>query len=123
MKTKDDTDQSGNLFILSWDNLGLEACIPVTEKIAGDLFNTIKTGKSTVMQELNHTLSMMMMMRARVNSQRHYEIYSVTVDKDIDKEQMVEMFNENPQGMADLIRDRGTKLYSDRMEVNKCVIV
>ena len=54
------------------------------------------------------------MMRARVNSQRHYEIYTVQTDPSISKDDMVRMFEENPQHMADLIRERGNQLYSDR---------
>jgi hypothetical protein len=53
-------------------------------------------------------------LRARLNSQRHYEIYAIGVDGSITKEDLVEMFKTDPQYAADLIRARGEQLYSDR---------
>ena len=53
-------------------------------------------------------------LRARFNSQRHYEIYVVTVDASITQQTMREMFDHSPQAMADLVRERGQRLYSDR---------
>lgn len=64
-------------------------------------------------QEINR-LYMTIMMRARMNTQRHYEVYTVQTDRSIDADDLVRMFNDNPQGMADLIRERGQKLYSAR---------
>jgi hypothetical protein len=52
--------------------------------------------------------------RARANSQRHYEVYTVTMDSGITDQDVRAMFEENPQAMADLIRERGHKIYSDR---------
>lgn len=63
-----------------------------------------------------------LIMRARYNPQRHYEIYTVDVDPSITAEDMIDMFTESPQGMADLIRARGNKLYSDRMDKRQVVI-
>jgi len=53
-------------------------------------------------------------LRARYNTQRHYEIYAIGVDASLDREQLVEMFDQDPQSAADLIRARGQQLYSDR---------
>ena len=53
-------------------------------------------------------------LRARFNSQRHYEIYVVTVDACITQQAMREMFDHSPQAMADLVRERGQCLHSDR---------
>lgn len=64
-----------------------------------------------------------MVLRARFNQQRHYEIYTVDVDDSITDLDMIELFEDNPQGMADLIRERGYKLYSDRAERSKERIV
>jgi hypothetical protein len=64
-----------------------------------------------------------MVLRARYNSQRHYEIYTVVVDPSITAQDMIELFEEDPQGMVDLVRDRGNKLYSDRAVSSKQVIV
>lgn len=64
-----------------------------------------------------------LILRARYNPQRHYEIYTVDVDETITAKDMIDMFEEDPQGMADLIRDRGNQLYSDRAQTNKVKIV
>jgi len=60
-------------------------------------------------------------LRARANSQRHYEVYSVHVDEGITKNDIVDMFNDSPQAMADLIRERGNKIYSDRIEKQRAI--
>ena len=108
-----DVEQLNSIFIVAWDQLGLESVVPVTDIYSADLFETIKTGTSvaskTVMLQLN-----MMMLRARMNPQRHYEIYSIHATPGITADDIKEMFDTNPQYAADLMRERGTKLYSDR---------
>lgn len=54
------------------------------------------------------------LMRARLNNQRHYEVYTIHTDSSVTEKDVWTMFADNPQGAADLIRDRGNKLYSDR---------
>jgi hypothetical protein len=63
------------------------------------------------------------MLRARYNSQRHYEIYTVTMDDSISEQDVRDMFENSPQGMADLIRERGHKMYSDRVNQTQVKIV
>jgi hypothetical protein len=60
----------------------------------------------------------MIMLRARFNSQRFYEIYTIDTEDDISDKQLRDMFEADPQGSADLIRVRGRKLYSDRIPEN-----
>ena len=109
--TEDDVLES-NLFLLSWDNTGLEGCINVTEKSKEKLFDTLK-GDGSFMTELGHIVNMMML-RARFNHHRHYEIYTIRTDSSMTEEDLRNLFESTPQAAADLIRDRGTKLYSDR---------
>ena len=66
---------------------------------------------------LNH-----MILRARYNPQRHYEIYTVNVDYTITAMDIAEMFDSDPQGTVDLIRDRGHKLYSDRTTTKQVIV-
>ena len=110
-----------NLFVISWDNLGVEAIIPVTTALQDDVFNAIKTGKSNALKDINHTVGMMML-RARYNQQRHYEIYTLLADRGITVEDLKKQFEMAPQEMADLVRERGTKLYSDRLKPSNCKI-
>ena len=61
-------------------------------------------------------------LRARYNSQRHYEIYVVTVDACITQQAMRKMFDDSPQAMADLVRERGQCLHSDRQTQQPVIV-
>ena len=122
---------SDNIFILSWDCYGLEACVDVTKHIERGnqiekekIFELIKDPDSNppnkAVSEVNR-IYFQLSMRARANPQRNYEIYSVHTTADITAEDLERMFKDNPQATAELIRERGTKLYSDR-ETSKRVI-
>jgi len=107
-------------FLLSWDHLGLEACINVTAIEKEEAWNILKGDQTK--NRLQHTISMMMM-RARINSQRHYEIYLITVNDGISEEDLRKMFEVNPQNSANLIRERGVELFSNRLEHDTIKIV
>jgi hypothetical protein len=121
-----------NLFIVSWDNTGLEACIDITEDRdrsetfeQDKLFDIIRDPETVPRNEhlvkVNQMVSAMMM-RARYNPQRHYEIYTVTTDCGIIAQDLRDLFETNPQTAADMIRERGTRLYSDRVNQRQIVI-
>ena len=57
------------------------------------------------------------MMRARLNSQRRYEVYTVAIDSSISEYSIQEMFQKNRAGMINLIRERGTKIFSDHEDI------
>ena len=107
----------GNIFLLSWDMLGIEAVINVTE-IDKQATWAMLQDADVKGPSLNGTVNAIMM-RARANSQRHYEVYTVTMSEDITEEDVREMFEANPQAMADLIRERGNCMYSARMSDNQ----
>lgn len=121
-----------NLFIVIWDNTGLEACIDITEdrdrsdnfeqeKIFDLIRDPHKTPTNEHLRKVNHLVGMMMI-RAKANPQRHYEIYTVTTTKNVTAENLRELFETSPQSAADMIRDRGNQLYSDRARQNQIVI-
>jgi hypothetical protein len=62
-----------------------------------------------------------MILRARYNSQRHYEIYSF--DSVLTEEDIKETFASDPQLMVDAIRNVGHEIYSDRVLKKTQVIV
>jgi hypothetical protein len=100
-----------NLFLVSWDCNGLEAVINITDYEKEATWATLKNEDppAKLSSMVNH-----LMLRARANSQRHYEIYTMNVAEGIADEDIRGMFESDPQGSADLIRDRGNKIYSDR---------
>ena len=64
----------------------------------------------------------MMILRAKANSQRCYEIYSFNADDDLTEESIKLAFETAPQGIVDFIRANGQKIYSDRA-TQKAVII
>ena len=122
------------LFLLSWDMHGLESLLDLTTletlrieeeklrmiRILGDP-DARDPGDQTG-AALNRTVQSILL-RARVNSQRHYEVYTIQVDAKITERTLWDMFNDNPQSAADLIRERGTCLFSDRVDAGKIKII
>lgn len=115
-----DQNFDSEVYILSWDMHGLESCVNASQIDRERVWNTL-ANKNERHEDLGRLIAMMTM-RARANTQRHYEIYSIAVDSSITQEDLVEQFKTNPQGMADLVRARGNKIYSDRLEKNRVLI-
>lgn len=112
-----------NAFIFSWDQLGIESIIPITEYEHYDKQNLMRMlkGENTVRNPLNGIVQSLIM-RARYNPQRHYEIYAVDCDPSLDEEFWRQQWQEHPQFTADLIRDKGHKLYSDRVTKTPVIV-
>ena len=108
------------VYILSWDMNGLESCINASQVDREKTWNLL-ADKDERHEDVG-TIIRHLTLRARFNSQRHYEIYAINVDPSITKEDLVEQFDQNPQAMADLVRARGRKLYSDRVDSDRVVI-
>ena len=108
-----------------WDMNGLE-CLLNVSKIEKDHKQWEKENIFRILKEDNTTLKPthvpldMMILRAKVNSQRHYEIYAF--DSELSEQEIRETFEDSPQVMADAIRNVGYKFYSDRA-TKKAVIV
>jgi hypothetical protein len=126
--------KNNKLFLLSWDMYGLESILDLTTlenlhkeeeqfrmlRILSD--PEAKDPGNRTGEALNRTVQSLLL-RARVNSQRHYEVYTIQVDPSISEQQIKDMFADTPQQAADLVRERGNRLYSNRQDVAKVVIV
>jgi hypothetical protein len=110
-------EMQSNTFIFVWDCYGLECCLNLTELEHNNLIHILKNEKSNINVILNSIL-----LRARFNPQRHYEIYTCEVQEGIDQNDLKNMFDSNPQKAANLIRNLGSKIYSDRFEQEKVLI-
>lgn len=108
-----------NVFILSWDCTGIESVINMTEHEKNLVWAHLKDQAPSV--NLNHVLNHLLL-RARANPQRHYEIYTVQVQKGITDQDIRGMFEQDPQGSADLVREHGRKIYSDRFNDKERII-
>jgi hypothetical protein len=94
-------------FIAMWDCDGLEFLHDISD-IEGDAMMKGLVGET---YKMPFNISMMIM-RARYNSQRSYEIYTFTTD-DVDYDSVKDMFEYSPQTIVDAIRKNGNKIYSD----------
>ena len=102
-----------------WCNEGLECCIDITADEQRRMWQQLKgepVSEKTV-PNLNH-----IMLRARVNSQRHYEIYTCEATDGITAEDIQDMFEANPQTAADIIRRLGHCMHSDRATNDRVLI-
>lgn len=108
-----------NAFILSWDMTGLESVVPISkyEDWEHQSMLDVLAGLSVKENPLGRILTALLM-RARFNTQRHYEIYAIDCDTSITEEDWRDMFDADPQGSADLVRQRGISLHSDRVQPN-----
>ena len=109
-----------------WDMTGLECLINVT-KIEKEHEQWEKENIFRILKDQDKTLKPahvpleMMILRARVNSQRCYEIYAF--DSELSEQDIRETFEDSPQVMVDAIRNVGHKFYSDRANKKQQVIV
>ena len=107
---------SNQLFAVMWDCHGLEALARVPEP-TDTTFALLKGEKAPSMPNIMHW-----QLRARANSQRHYEIYTFSASDDVDIDDIREMFEANPQVAADTIRRIGHQIYSDRASDHQVMI-
>ena len=112
-----------NAYIFAWDQTGIDSIVPITQYEEWDKKNTWNVLTDSKV-ERNPLMSIVqnLILRARYNSQRHYEIYSIDCAFGIDEAEWRKIWEENPQATADLIRARGQKIYSDREDRRSQVI-
>ena len=63
----------------------------------------------------------MLILRARTNSQRAYEIYEF--NSTLKYKELTEAFNDNPQPIVEWIRVNGKKVYSDYVKQDRKMII
>ena len=112
-----------NAFIFSWDQLGIDSIVPISQYEFHDQENTMRLlrDQPRINNPLNNIVRSLLL-RARYNPQRHYEIYAVDCTEEMDEVFWRAQWEEYPQSTAELIRERGHKLYSDRAETHKVKI-
>ena len=105
-------------FLVMWCNEGLECVVDLTEDEQQRAWSALK-GKPPVSQlpSLHHLI-----LRAKFNMQRAYEIYTVEATEGITADDIRDMFENAPQMAADTIRERGNCLHSDRVTDDRVLI-
>lgn len=94
-------------YLVMWCNEGLETLINITQREQENVMSVLKG------EQIKHTNPIhYMILRAKFNTQRHYEIY--VFNSEIDEMSIRQFFEDSPQTIVDAIRRVGHKIYSDR---------
>jgi len=105
-------------FLLMWCTDGLEVLCDITAESQNRMWDALRGEKTqSRMPNLMH-----LELRARYNSQRFYEIYIIDVDAEVTEQDLREMFEQDPQTAADLIRKRGTCIFGEPRGRQRVVI-
>ena len=105
-----------NSFLVVWDMLGLESIFSVDEALNEiESYEKDKTWKTLKEEPIgkkpNPIPLQMLIMRARYNVQRSYEIY--TFNTSMSMREVRKIFADDPQPIVEWIRKNGNKIYSD----------
>ena len=112
--------ETGHLMLIMWDMYGVEAVIDVTAQQQNQLFDMIRQ-IDHFNQWLNQTI-IHLTLRARANSQRNYEVFSIWVDESVDADTLRAELTSIPQIMADLVRSRGNRIFGSANPSHRQVI-
>ena len=112
-----------NAYLFMWNCYGIESIVPITQYEDQSKFDMWKIlqGKETGKNPLDDIL-MSMEMRARFNPMRDYEIYAMDCEESITEEDLFAFWDNSPQAAADLIREKGVCLFSNRNQSKKIKI-
>jgi len=108
-----DTEQQNQILIM-WCQDGVEVAYDYTECTKQAAWARLKDEKYVWPFDLN-----LMKLRARVNSQRHYEIYLYNEAPGVTADHVYQAMQEYPQPWVDRIREIGQQIYSDRQITNR----
>jgi hypothetical protein len=112
-------------YLAMWDKLGLECLFDVDAELH-KLNIWEKDRTFSILKEEPHSRKpdgiplQMMILRARYNSHRQYEIYEFSSTLPV--EEIKKVFEMNPQPLVNWIRENGGKIYSDYERSSKWLI-
>jgi hypothetical protein len=102
-----------------WDCNGLEVVADITEDEQARVWAALKDQEvQSRLPNLNH-----LMLRARYNNQRNYEIYMVEATEGITAKDIEEMFENSPQAGADAIRRLGQSIWREPLKLKQRAII
>lgn len=108
-------------WVVLFDNEGLDTLVPWGE-LAQDRMITTLSGGLIKSQNPQHIVSRMML-RARLNEQRSPEVWTYQTDEDIEYTDMRDLWEHNPQYMADLIREKGEQLHGNKPGIRRKQVI
>ena len=113
-------------YLAMWDNQGLECLYDVDLHMnrynEWEKLKVVAILKEEKLPDNPPAIPLqMMILRARVNSQRVYEIYEF--NSTMGYKELTDVFNDDPQPVVEWIRENGKKVYSDYVKQNRKMIV
>ena len=113
-------------FLLMWDCNGLECLQDITEyhpdQWDKNQLMGVMMGKAYKQAPIHRDITQMIL-RAKFNPQRNYEIYIQQTDDGITAGEFAAVFNANPQHWADWIREHhSVKIYDDRARTERRIV-
>lgn len=126
MTDKIEFEEESKLWLAFWCCEGLEAMISVSEymdRSKQELSEKIKTGtesRRNAESELNHVINGMQI-RARMNGNRNYELYTFNANASMTQAQLREWFECAPQLAVDWIRKNGKCFLKKYDSSNKVI--
>jgi hypothetical protein len=114
-----------NAYLFMWDQYGIEAIVPISQYEDQQKLDLIAVlcGKPVGHNPLFHIINHMIL-RARYNPERRYEIYAIDCDENITLDALEESWKDNPQAMANLIREKGVSLFSEtHRDISRPIVI
>jgi len=109
-----------NRFVVMWDMYGLEYIAPIDEPLKKRSWALLKGEPANNFNLPNLEI---LSIRARVNSQRNYEIYVIDVEEDVSANDLIKMFKANPQSSVNLIRERGHCYFGEPLSTARKPVI
>ena len=113
-------------FLVMWDCHGLETLQDISEYHPDNWDKNqlmgLMMGKAYKPAPIHRQITQMIL-RAKFNPQRNYEIYIQQADDEITAGDFANSFNQNPQFWADWVRaHHSVKLYDDRQRTARAIV-
>ena len=104
-----------NAYLFMWNCHGIESIVPITQyEDQSKLYMwKILKGEPTGKNPLDDILDAMML-RARFNAERSYEVYAMDCEEGITQADLFDLWDNSPQYAADLTREKGVCMFSNR---------
>lgn len=107
-------------WIVLFDSRGIDSLLALDTLKEEAIINKL-SGEPVPYGQLNGKISTLML-RARCNLQRSPEVWAYATEDDISYEAMRKLWEDTPQSMADLIRQRGTLLFNGVEKENRVIV-
>jgi 5-formyltetrahydrofolate cyclo-ligase len=120
-------------YLAMWCSTGFESLVDIGEiwsqeeqESKDQLWDILSSNEDSFKKKpLRNTIARMvssMKLRARVNSQRNYEIYCFMTDDSIPASELNQLVESDPQLLVDMIRDHGIRIYGHAAAPNQVLI-